>query len=369
MALELMQKPKIDDSQRAEQSLLDEYRQQRGLYAEFSAVLATLVDRVLKEGGISLHSVTHRCKEVDSLGTKVARQDRSYKLLSDVTDLAGIRVITYFEGDVDKASKLIESEFEIDRHNSIDKRSLLDPDRFGYMSLHYVLGLTPTRRKLAEYRRFENLKAEIQVRSLLQHTWAEIEHDLGYKSAHAVPAAMRRRFARLAGLLELADAEFQAIRGDLATYESQVPQLIKAHPEALLLDQVSLLAFIRHNEVIRRIDRKICSLVRANLAPVRDSFVNSSLMNLSHIGVKTAAQLEALLLENEEPIGRFSQAWMSGSRYFGLSMGIGLLYLTYVVLAKTHDREQIARWVAAKSFAEPEMIPDKVLDIAKKAEI
>src|SRR5438309_774277 len=54
--------------------------------------------------------------------------------------------------------------------------------------------------------------AEIQVRTILQHSWAEIEHDIQYKSVSVIPAEIRRRFMSLAGMLEIADREFQAIQ-------------------------------------------------------------------------------------------------------------------------------------------------------------
>jgi ppGpp synthetase/RelA/SpoT-type nucleotidyltranferase len=116
---------------------------------------------------------------------------------------------------------MVEREFVVDRTNSVDKRTLLDPDRFGYQSLHYVAALSVARTGLAEYGRFTGLRVEIQIRSTLQHAWAEIEHDLGYKSAAGVPRDIRRRFSRIAGLLELADEEFSVIRRDLDAYTSE----------------------------------------------------------------------------------------------------------------------------------------------------
>lgn len=57
------------------------------------------------------------------------------------------------------------------------------------------------------------LRAEVQVRTVLQHAWAEIEHDeLGYHSDDLVPADIRRRLARAAAVLEGVDAEFREIR-------------------------------------------------------------------------------------------------------------------------------------------------------------
>ena len=54
------------------------------------------------------------------------RVKNKYQKLDEITDLSGIRVITYYTDTVDQISKLIENEFIIDRDNSIDKRKSLD---------------------------------------------------------------------------------------------------------------------------------------------------------------------------------------------------------------------------------------------------
>jgi putative GTP pyrophosphokinase len=184
--------------------LVRNYEQQYPLYCAFTERVEKLISEFIRENGVRVHSIASRVKEKDSFRNKLSRSDVGYQSLRDVTDISGIRIITYF----DIVAKLIEEEFDVDRVNSADKRALLDPDRFGYLSLHYIAMLPAVRLKLTEYRRFADLKVEIQIRSILQHTWAEIEHDLGYKNQQSVPKEVRRRFSRLAGLLEIADSEF-----------------------------------------------------------------------------------------------------------------------------------------------------------------
>lgn len=91
---------------------------------------------------------------------------------------------------------------------------LRQEERLGYQSVHYLVMLKQNRTTLPEYRKFENLVAEIQVRTILQHAWAEIEHDIQYKSVKTIPSSIRRRFMSLAGLFEIADREFQAIQDE-----------------------------------------------------------------------------------------------------------------------------------------------------------
>jgi putative GTP pyrophosphokinase len=88
----------------------------------------------------------------------------------------------------------------------------LEEDRLGYQSVHFIVKLSETRINLPEYKQYKNLMCEIQVRTVMQHAWAEIEHDIQYKSSITIPADLRRRFITLAGLLEVADHEFQTIQ-------------------------------------------------------------------------------------------------------------------------------------------------------------
>ena len=131
--------------------------------------------------------------------------------MKEITDLAGVRVIAFFPGTLASIDEVIRSEFDVIERS--DKgQALLEEERFGYQSIHYLVRLKQNRVELPEYQRFRNSTVEIQVRTILQHAWAEIEHDIQYKGASVIPIEIRRRFMALAGMLELADREFQAIQ-------------------------------------------------------------------------------------------------------------------------------------------------------------
>ncbi|MCH8066367.1 MAG: hypothetical protein IIC90_11175, partial [Chloroflexi bacterium] len=244
------------------EALLTEYSEKLPQFERCTKRFRDLLEQVLEAANLGgrIHSVTCRPKDIDRLREKLAGGDRKYSNLSDVTDLIGLRVITYFGEDVDDVASVIEAEFKIDAANSMDKRQALDPDRFGYLSLHYVCNLNEGRAALPEYASLTNLPFEIQVRSILQHAWAEIEHDLGYKTKEAIPVQSQRRFARLAGLLELADDEFRGIRKDLDAYAARVPAEIEQDPAVVRIDKVSLDAFIEHADVARALDQEIAEL-------------------------------------------------------------------------------------------------------------
>ena len=192
----------------------------------------------LEEAGIKVHSIAMRVKAPSSLGRKLARPDRDYVDLWDITDLLGLRVITYFEDGVDHAARVIEERLPVDLARSVDKRRRA-PGMFGYRSLHYVFDVAGSDARFPA-----RARAEIQVRSVLEHAWAEIEHDLGYKAPASVPVDVRQRLGRLAGLLEIADREFVAIRDELSAYVEALPGQI-ADRRNVPLDQLSLGALLQ----------------------------------------------------------------------------------------------------------------------------
>ena len=273
------------------EGLLSEFRRLQSLYQDFTDSVQVLIGQLLSENKIRLHSISARVKDESSLKNKLAVAEAKYSSLKQVTDLAGVRIITYFHDDVDAVAQVLEKEFEIDKENSVDKRMLIDPDRFGYMSLHYIVRLPPDRLKLTEYKRFTGCCVEIQVRSILQHTWAEIEHDLGYKANQAIPREVRRRFSRLAGLLEVADTEFAAIRDDLKKYEYRVTAQIEREPSRVLVDKVSVSAFVESSETVKSVNMALESFGMKFATP-KDLGLGATAAGLRLAGFETIAEVE-----------------------------------------------------------------------------
>ena len=139
---------------------------------EFTSICRHLIEQLLSSTCIELLPITSRTKSIDNLVRKLSLHDKPYNTLEDITDLSGIRVITYFSDDVDKVASIIEQEFDVDPNKSVDKGKLLDPDRFGYLSLQLICRLSPERLALSEYKRFYYRVCEIKIRSVLQHAWA-----------------------------------------------------------------------------------------------------------------------------------------------------------------------------------------------------
>lgn len=280
--------------------LLADYDARCSLCEEYRQRLEALVRQLLSEAGMRVHSVTSRVKERPSIEKKLRDRAARAATLQDVTDVVGVRIITLFEDEVDKVGQLMESEFEVDKTASVDRRKLIEPDRFGYISLHYVVTLPSSRAALAEYRRFAAVKAEIQVRSVLQHAWAEIYHDLGYKSREGIPRDYERRFARIASMLEVADQQFVDLRDKLREYARDVSYRITTHPELVAIDRESVGAFVKVSPVVAQLDNKIAAGYGCGLEDATDHFLDSIVTAAKHHGMETIHDLDMSLRESGE---------------------------------------------------------------------
>jgi ppGpp synthetase/RelA/SpoT-type nucleotidyltranferase len=165
---------------------IGEYEKQQGRYADFAQTVATVLAAAIEhDGTFRLQVVRARAKDAQSLRNKL--DDRqisdSKQIESDIKDLAGCRAIFYTNGDVERLirSGLIEHNFKVlerkIHHPGIDPKSA---DRL-YTAIHYLVELRDDRLALPEYARFAGMRCEIQVHTILNHAYAEIEHDV-YKA-------------------------------------------------------------------------------------------------------------------------------------------------------------------------------------------
>jgi len=212
---------------------IDQYAKIRPVYVDFAGVVRSILNESILRKSLKVHSVEARAKSLEQFGEKAMKPSVTnpnlpmYRHpLKEITDLAGARVIAFFPRTVDEVDKCIREQFEIVEQMDLGAVLRVE-DRLGYQSVHYVVRLTPARIGLPEYSRFAGLVGEIQVRTVLQHAWAEIEHDIQYKSSATIPSAIRRRFISLAGLLEIADREFQAIQDEDVALRTQARASVK----------------------------------------------------------------------------------------------------------------------------------------------
>ena len=332
-------------------NLLEQYDEHIRLYKTFESEVEHLIKSILQANQINYNAITSRLKTRESLAEKIDRKQGKYANISEITDIVGIRIITYYSEDVDRVSEIIESEFEVDIENSIDKRESLKPDRFGYCSVHYVVKLNPTRLAFCEYSAFKEIKCEIQIRTVLQHAWAEIEHDIGYKSEITIPKEMRRSFSRIAGLLEIADKEFNHIRQSLADYKANAQTQIE-NKEFLNreLDAVILQVILKSNESVLNINKHISDLVRESLVEVEgDEEFKDSIFRLNWVGITTVQQLNDALVMHSALAKKIASEKLKNyhkkASPSNIKETIAFFYLCYaILLANNSTKEEIYKY-------------------------
>lgn len=275
--------------------IIEQYRDEKNDFIELGNIIHDILMSLSKESGIRLFSAEHRVKTEESLKGKLILKGDKYASLEDITDILGMRLICFFSDDVDKISELIKKSFVIDMENSIDKRLALDPRMFGYMSIHFICSL-PADSGYPE--KLTNKRFEIQVRSILQHVWAEIEHDMGYKSEFGIPYAVRRNFSKASSLLEIADEEFVWIRNDLKRYTDNIRDRFASDTaDDLPIDTVSLNEYIRLSPAMNGLLNDIAALPACG-AEVTTIPSDRYISQLKWLGVTTISSLGQLLERN-----------------------------------------------------------------------
>jgi len=163
--------------------------------------------------------VQSRAKAVASFAEKAARKFGRYPdAVHQLTDLCGARVIVQTTEQVAAVRLFIEANFDIIEKE--DKGLLLGEQEFGYRDMHYIVRLRGDRDAVLglsaeEHAALAGLKAEIQVRTWVQHAWADTLHDRIYKNKMKISSAVKRTGNLLAALMEEGDRNFSQLADEL----------------------------------------------------------------------------------------------------------------------------------------------------------
>ncbi len=269
--------------------VVEQYKNIRPFYESFTSKLHQLLEELIDSCGIDIVIMESRTKDIDGFQEKIGRDDKNYSdPVNEITDLSGLRIITYYSKDVDTICKLISKEFVIDKGNSVDKRKITEEDRFGYQSTHLVVSLNENRAKLSEWAAYSSFRAEIQVRSVLQHSWAAIDHKLRYKTEESIPVYLKRKLYRLSALLELADEEFEAIREISGKKVAKIKSDLQLSKLNIPIDRDSFQSYIDNSPTFRKFNSDVNSMGFS----IKDLYTDSDLaMSISTLKL---AKLEKL---------------------------------------------------------------------------
>ena len=304
------------------EALLQQYRELVPMLEQMAKKAYDLLRRALREQGIYITAFEYRIKTEQSLAGKLERKGSKYKSIYDVTDLVGLRVITFYTDEVDKVAVIAKRVFDIDWQESVDKRKLHKLDSFGYNSLHYICRL-----------KTGGPRFELQMRTALQHVWSTIEHDTGYKGDVKIPDVYLRQFGRLAGMMELMDDEFSRLRMVLTDYRRQTLALVKNGK----LDDVPLSrdTFRSYLELhpFDRLNKRIAAVNQAEVFPVS---VMSYLPVLESFGLETLGDVQQFIDGNSDDAYQLALSQLAITDLDILSSNTALQYLCLVYVLK-HD--------------------------------
>jgi hypothetical protein len=266
---------------------------------------------------------------------------RLLTLIYELRDILGFRAICYFSSNVDIVAEKIANYFRVDWSRSKDKRKLIDARSFGYLSIHFICALPE------ENGEFSDLWFEIQIRTILQHSWAEIEHDLGYKAEIEVPRDIRRSFSRAASLLETTDIIFSQIKQDLEEYKSKVKQSIENDSlNEVFFDGYTLSEFTDHNNVYRSLLDEIAAITGAHITEGQGRTENL-LLQMDFLKIYSFSDMIKVIEEEHDLIMRLAREFLHGSDLDELSSTVAYYYIFRAKLIDSGwDREKIRSYYA-----------------------
>lgn len=338
--------------------ILKEYREQLPVFEQMKTEVLHVLREALDRSGLVVTAIEARIKTEESLRGKLALKGAKYATLSDITDILGARIITFYTDDVDHIAAMAEQLFEIDWDNSVDKRRLHQLDSFGYNSLHYIC-------RLPGY----DFRFELQLRTTLQHAWAAINHDTGYKTGVEIPREYLRRINRLAGILEMADDEFSRIRTEITDYRRRVQQLVQnGRLDDVLLDGDTFNSYLQARP-FDALNRRIAAI---NQAEIQEVPLIRYLRVFNAFGCKTLGDVQRLVKQYEEDAYRLARHQLGNTDLDIISSAVGIQNICIVcILATGGGKMGLVRFFDAINGynSQNEAIAEMTFNLAKSIQL
>ena len=311
--------------------MLDEYREHLPIYDRLKTLVLERLKYCIEENHLRIAGLESRIKEERSLANKLELKGYKYHSINDVTDIVGIRIITFFSDEVDVISALVEQMFDIDWENSVDKRKRLEIDRFGYMSLHYICRIPKSLCHDPEMPELNQIRFELQMRSTLQHMWANMYHDMGYKSDVEIPVEYQRDMIRLAGMLELADEQFIRIRKEINNYRRNVQSLVASgNFNEVPLNGDTFRSYLELKP-FRNLVEKIAGI---NQAEIYEDSLSPYYNVLLHMGMKTVGDIERLRNKYSDGAYQLALLQLAGTGLDIVAYSVALQNICIVAILK-----------------------------------
>ncbi len=173
--------------------------------------------RILNQEFIYIHNynpIEHlkdRVKKPENIVEKLERKGIDVTIENarkHINDIAGIRIICSFNTDIYKLYEIIEGQNDINVLRVKDY--IRNPKENGYRSLHMLIEIPVF---LTD--KVENIKVEIQIRTIAMDFWASLEHKIYYKHQGNAPKYISKELKECAEMIEKLDKKMLNIRNDL----------------------------------------------------------------------------------------------------------------------------------------------------------
>lgn len=290
--------------------ILEEYREAMPVFVKMMEIVRDQLSKCIAENNIYVTAVEARVKKESSLAGKLELKGAKYASLKDITDILGARIITFYTDEVDKIAALVDRVFEVDWATSVDKRKMHELNSFGYNSLHYICRIPKSVYHDPEMPLVNDFRFELQMRTALQHVWATMDHDTGYKSGMEVPKEYLRNLNRLAGMLELADEQFSQIRTSINDYRYKVQQLVSSGRfSEVPLNGDTFRSYLQ----IKPFDKLSKRIAALNQAEIHQASSMQYLQAFRGLGFKTLGDVEKLIADYSDDAYELSAFQIAGT--------------------------------------------------------
>lgn len=332
--------------------ILAEYDALLPIYRRLERIVEISLQNIIDNNGLTVTAVSARVKSRESLAGKLALKGDKYHSLGDITDILGARVITFYTDDVDRIAALTEKLFDIDWENSVDKRRLHDTDSFGYNSLHYICRLPKSIVNEPDCPQLNEISFELQLRTTLQHAWASINHDIGYKTDVEIPHFYMRQINRLAGMLEMADDEFSRIRTEINNYRRRVQQLVQnGKLDDVQLDGDTFRSYLE-TKPFEMFNRRIAAI---NQAEIQEVPLTNYLGEFIALGCKTLGDVDRLYKQYMDDAYALARHQLGNTDLDILSSSVGVQNICIVcILATGGGKRGLVRFFNALNGDNPQ---------------
>lgn len=222
---------------------------------------------------LKIFPISPRIKEDKSFIEKALYRNKNYEdPYNNITDKVGVRFVVLTVKDINIIKQIIKdfSDWNISEDRDFITERDKKPEMFTYQSVHYVV----RNNNEIQYNNLTikaNTPCEIQVRTLLQHAYAELSHDIIYKTTEQISPDMRRKFARSMAFIEATDELFMEVQemvNDEYTLFNDFIKIIKPFTiSSFYVDKLNKLVFqaykpflekqnINFSDILKFIDEK-----------------------------------------------------------------------------------------------------------------